>query len=41
LKADPAFASQVETEGFAKLAKRAGFEVVGVPGILVFHAQNH
>jgi hypothetical protein len=32
---------QVETEGFAKVAKRAGYEVVGTPGILVFHAQNH
>ncbi|BGO94946.1 hypothetical protein NBRC10512_000625 [Rhodotorula toruloides] len=35
------FENEVETEGFAKLAKRAGFEVVGVPGLLVFHAQNH
>ncbi|TNY23877.1 Anp1-domain-containing protein [Rhodotorula diobovata] len=35
------FDNEVETEGFAKVAKRAGFEVVGVPGILVFHAQNH
>ncbi len=33
--------TQVETEGFAKVAKRAGYEVVGTPGILVFHAQNH
>ncbi|CEQ40946.1 SPOSA6832_02614, partial [Sporobolomyces salmonicolor] len=35
------FENEVETEGFAKTAKKAGFEVVGVPGILVFHAQNH
>ncbi|GAA5921198.1 hypothetical protein JCM3775_004135 [Rhodotorula graminis] len=35
------FDNQVETEGLAKVAKRAGFEVVGVPGVLVFHAQNH
>ncbi|GJN93126.1 hypothetical protein Rhopal_006171-T1 [Rhodotorula paludigena] len=34
------FENEVETEGFAKLAKRAGFEVVGVPGLLAFHAQN-
>ncbi|GAA5965568.1 hypothetical protein JCM8115_001578 [Rhodotorula mucilaginosa] len=35
------FDNEVETEGFAKVAKRAGYEVVGTPGILVFHAQNH
>ncbi|BGP42893.1 hypothetical protein JCM10449v2_006907 [Rhodotorula kratochvilovae] len=35
------FENEVETEGLAKVAKRAGFEVVGVPGVLVFHAQNH
>ncbi|GAA5984571.1 hypothetical protein JCM10908_003405 [Rhodotorula pacifica] len=35
------FDNEIETEGFAKVAKRAGYEVVGVPGILVFHAQNH
>lgn len=34
------FDNQVETEGFAKVAKKAGFEVVGIPGIVVFHAQN-
>jgi hypothetical protein len=33
--------TQIETEGLAKVAKKAGFEVVGVPGLLAFHAQNH
>ncbi|GAA97514.1 glycosyltransferase family 62 protein [Mixia osmundae IAM 14324] len=31
----------IETEGFAAMAKKMGFEVVGVPGILVFHAENN
>jgi len=30
----------IETEGFAKMAKKMGFEVVGVPGMVVFHARN-
>jgi len=33
--------AQIETEGLAKMAKKAGFEVAGVPGLLVFHAKNH
>ncbi|KAK4694292.1 hypothetical protein P7C70_g8761, partial [Phenoliferia sp. Uapishka_3] len=35
------FENQIETEGLAKVAKKAGFEVVGIPGLVVFHAQNH
>ncbi|KAM0750469.1 hypothetical protein T439DRAFT_314858 [Meredithblackwellia eburnea MCA 4105] len=35
------FENQIETEGLAKMAKKAGFEVVGIPGLVVFHAQNH
>ncbi|GAA5824917.1 hypothetical protein JCM11251_005392 [Rhodosporidiobolus azoricus] len=35
------FENEVETEGLAKVAQKAGFEVVGVPGLLAFHAQNH
>jgi len=31
---------EIETEGFARMALRMGFEVVGVPGILVFHADS-
>ncbi|SCV69556.1 BQ2448_2576 [Microbotryum intermedium] len=35
------FENEIETEGMAKMAKKAGFEVVGVPGLVVFHARNH
>ena len=31
---------EIETEGFARMALRMGFEVVGAPGILVFHADS-
>ena len=32
-----AFENQAETEGFAKMAKRAGYEVVGLPNYVVWH----
>lgn len=32
---------QIETEGLAKVAKKAGFEVVGIPGVVVFHVSRH
>ncbi|KAI0595900.1 putative ANP1 protein [Biscogniauxia sp. FL1348] len=32
-----AFENQAETEGFAKMAKRAGYEVVGLPNYIVWH----
>lgn len=32
-----AFENQCETEGFAKMAKRAGFRVVGLPNYVVWH----
>lgn len=32
-----AFEHQVETEGFAKMAKRAGYKVVGLPNYVVWH----
>ncbi|CAJ2502804.1 Uu.00g101980.m01.CDS01 [Anthostomella pinea] len=32
-----AFENQAETEGFAKMAKRAGFEVIGLPNYVVWH----
>ncbi|KAI9731790.1 MAG: hypothetical protein M1834_004579 [Cirrosporium novae-zelandiae] len=32
-----AFENQAETEGFAKMAKRAGFQVVGLPNYVVWH----
>ncbi|CEP13084.1 hypothetical protein [Parasitella parasitica] len=32
---------QVETEGFAKMAKSMGFSVYGLPGYLIYHIQNH
>ncbi|KAK4057445.1 hypothetical protein OIO90_001514 [Microbotryomycetes sp. JL221] len=35
------FDNEIETEGFAKMAKKAGFEVVGVPGVTVFHVFNN
>jgi hypothetical protein len=31
------FENQVETEGFAKMAKRAGYEVYGLPNYVVWH----
>ncbi|KAI9299490.1 Anp1-domain-containing protein [Cunninghamella echinulata] len=34
------FQHQVETEGFAKMAKAMGFSVYGVPGYLIYHIQN-
>lgn len=38
----PAFTyqHQVETEGFAKIAKSMGFSVYGLPGYLIYHVQN-
>ncbi|KAI7881194.1 Anp1-domain-containing protein [Mucor mucedo] len=35
------FQHQVETEGFAKIAKAMGFSVYGLPGYLIYHVQNH
>ncbi|KAI9848149.1 MAG: hypothetical protein M1837_000823 [Sclerophora amabilis] len=32
-----AFENQAETEGFGKMAKRAGFQVVGLPNYIVWH----
>jgi hypothetical protein len=32
-----AFENQAETEGFAKMAKRAGYDVVGLPNYVVWH----
>lgn len=32
-----AFENQAETEGFAKMAKRAGYSVVGLPNYIVWH----
>jgi len=32
-----AFENQAETEGFAKMAKRAGFGVYGLPNYVVWH----
>lgn len=32
-----AFENQCETEGFAKMAKRAGYRVVGLPNYIVWH----
>ncbi|CAO3617406.1 unnamed protein product [Cunninghamella blakesleeana] len=34
------FQHQVETEGFAKMAKAMGFGVYGLPGYLIYHAMN-
>lgn len=31
------FENQAETEGFAKMAKRAGYEVIGLPNYVVWH----
>ncbi|KAI8978398.1 Anp1-domain-containing protein [Pilobolus umbonatus] len=32
---------QVETEGFAKIAKSMGFGVYGLPGYIIYHIQNN
>ena len=32
-----AFENQVETEGFAKMANRAGYQVVGLPNYVIWH----
>lgn len=32
-----AFENQAETEGFAKMAKRAGYQVFGLPNYIVWH----
>lgn len=32
-----AFENQAETEGFAKMATRAGYEVIGLPNYVVWH----
>ncbi|KAL8941609.1 MAG: hypothetical protein Q9211_001758 [Gyalolechia sp. 1 TL-2023] len=32
-----AFENQAETEGFAKMAKRAGYQVVGLPNYVIWH----
>ncbi|KAI8327046.1 Anp1-domain-containing protein [Choanephora cucurbitarum] len=34
------FQHQVETEGFAKMAKAMGFGVYGLPGYLIYHIRN-
>ncbi|ETN42508.1 uncharacterized protein HMPREF1541_01665 [Cyphellophora europaea CBS 101466] len=34
-----AFENQAETEGFAKMAKRAGYEVIGLPNYVVWHIE--
>jgi hypothetical protein len=31
------FENQAETEGFARMAKRAGYQVVGLPNYVVWH----
>ena len=31
------FENQAETEGFARMAKRAGYQVVGLPNYIVWH----
>ena len=35
-----AFENQAETEGFAKMAKRAGYSVVGLPNYVVWHTDT-
>lgn len=35
-----AFENQAETEGFAKMAKRAGYEVIGLPNYVVWVSRN-
>ncbi|RUS19073.1 hypothetical protein BC937DRAFT_88014 [Endogone sp. FLAS-F59071] len=34
------FQHQVETEGFAKMAKAMGFGVYGLPGYIIYHIIN-
>ncbi|KAF8458835.1 Anp1-domain-containing protein [Terfezia claveryi] len=36
-----AFENQAETEGFAKMAKRAGYEVVGLPNYVIWHIDTY
>lgn len=35
-----AFENQAETEGFGKMAKRAGYQVVGLPNYIVWHVDT-
>jgi hypothetical protein len=35
-----AFENQAETEGFAKMAKRAGYGVYGLPNYVVWHVDT-
>ena len=35
-----AFENQAETEGFAKMAKRAGYQVFGLPNYVVWHVDT-
>lgn len=35
-----AFENQAETEGFGKMAKRAGYSVVGLPNYVVWHVDT-
>jgi hypothetical protein len=35
-----AFENQAETEGFAKMAKRAGYKVYGLPNYVVWHVDT-
>lgn len=35
-----AFENQAETEGFAKMAKRAGYSVFGLPNYVVWHVDT-
>jgi hypothetical protein len=37
VKTDLWVLQQAETEGFAKMAKRAGYKVVGLPNYVVWH----
>lgn len=34
------FENQAETEGFAKMAKREGYQVVGLPNYVVWHVDT-
>jgi hypothetical protein len=34
------FENQAETEGFAKMARRAGYEVYGLPNYVVWHVDT-
>lgn len=35
-----AFENQAETEGFAKMAKRTGYQVIGLPNYVVWHVDT-